>query len=284
MCSCISAGETRPLTSKHTAGRHSAELLPSRRSSSCFLNFPAESEVSAEPHTEMKSLLILSWLLCVRAEGLHEDISITGCSGSGGEAMDGLDAEQRWYADFVNKRWVDAMPKFADPVTCPGCYEQAVAGQAICQQNLATLIKAFDNPPVQLDAPRSTIYPRDDVQLHVENHLICHVSGFFPAPVSVYWTRNEQNVTEGTSINTPYPSKDGTFTQISTLKFTPQQGDIYSCTVQHPALEQPLTRVWEEEQDRPGIGPVVFCGLGLTVGLLGVVTGTFFCIAATKCS
>uniref|UniRef100_A0A667Z7Y2 Ig-like domain-containing protein n=1 Tax=Myripristis murdjan TaxID=586833 RepID=A0A667Z7Y2_9TELE len=238
--------------------------------------------------TEMKSLLILSWLLCVRAEGQHSfspGIYIAGCSASDGENMIGVDTEEGWYADFKNHRGVIVLPKFADPISFPGFYELSVAQQEICKGNLAVFDRDSKNPPVKLDAPHSTIYTKDEVELDVENRLICHVSGFFPAPVSVYWTRNEQNVTEGTSINTPYPSKDGTFTQISTLKFTPQQGDIYSCTVQHPALEQPLTRQTEAKANLlPGIGPAVFCGLGLTVGLLGVATGTFFLIKGNECS
>uniref|UniRef100_A0A667ZSN9 Ig-like domain-containing protein n=1 Tax=Myripristis murdjan TaxID=586833 RepID=A0A667ZSN9_9TELE len=215
-------------------------------------------------------------------------LAVAGCSDSDAENMYGLDGEERWYADFKNHRGVIALPKFADQTSFPGYYEQAVAQQEVCKQSMAADRRAFKNQPPELDVPHSTIYTRDDVELHVENHLICHVSGFYPAPVSVYWTRNDQNVTEGTSINTPYPSKDGTFTQISTLKFTPQQGDIYSCTVQHPALEQPLTRphdiVANLLQDQPGIGPAVFCGLGLTVGLLGVATGTFFLIKGNECS
>uniref|UniRef100_A0A667YB75 Ig-like domain-containing protein n=1 Tax=Myripristis murdjan TaxID=586833 RepID=A0A667YB75_9TELE len=215
---------------------------------------------------------------------LHDGMFIAGCSASNKEYMVGVDAEEVWYADFKNHKGVVTLPKFADPFSFPEFYEVAEASQEVCKQNLATLDRASKYPPVKLDVPHSTIYTRNRVQLDVENRLICHVSGFFPAPVSVYWTRNEQNVTEGTSINTPYPSKDGTFTQISTLKFTPQQGDIYSCTVQHPALEQPLTRVWDVQQDQPGIGPAVFCGLGLTVGLLGVATGTFFLIKGNECS
>ena len=39
-----------------------------------------------------------------------------------------------------------------------------------------------------------------------------------------------------------------------------------------------------EEQQQPGVGPAVFCGLGLTVGLLGVAAGTFFLIKGNECS
>ncbi len=91
------------------------------------------------------------------------------------------------------------------------------------------------------------IYPRDDVELGQENTLICHVTGFYPAPVNVTWTKNGQKVTEGTSINVPYPNKDNSYNQISRLEFIPQQGDIYSCSVEHLALEEPETRTWGEK-------------------------------------
>uniref|UniRef100_A0A3B4VNJ9 Ig-like domain-containing protein n=1 Tax=Seriola dumerili TaxID=41447 RepID=A0A3B4VNJ9_SERDU len=95
------------------------------------------------------------------------------------------------------------------------------------------------------DPPSSPmIYTRDRVELGEKNTLICHVTGFYPAPVQVHWTKNGENVTEGASLNVPYPNKDGSFTQMSRLDFTPQLGDMYSCTVTHPALNQPLTRIW----------------------------------------
>uniref|UniRef100_A0A672ZTJ0 Zgc:123107 n=1 Tax=Sphaeramia orbicularis TaxID=375764 RepID=A0A672ZTJ0_9TELE len=93
------------------------------------------------------------------------------------------------------------------------------------------------------------IYPKEDVLLDVQNTLVCHVSGFYPAPVQVQWTHNERNVSGAATGNVPYPSKDGTFSQISRLEFTPKQGDIYSCTVQHPALSTPLTRIWGKDQE-----------------------------------
>lgn len=37
------------------------------------------------------------------------------------------------------------------------------------------------------------------------------------------------------------------------------------------------------EVKQPGVGPAVFCGLGLTFGLLGVAAGTFFLIKGNEC-
>uniref|UniRef100_A0A7N9AQZ6 Mamu class II histocompatibility antigen, DR alpha chain-like n=1 Tax=Mastacembelus armatus TaxID=205130 RepID=A0A7N9AQZ6_9TELE len=221
--------------------------------------------------------------------GQHQDSRISGCSDSDGEDVYGLDGEEKWYADFVNKRGVEPQPSFIDHTSYEeGAYEGAVAQQQVCKQNLKLTRNAVKDLPLENDPPSSPIiYSRDDVELDQQNTLICHVTGFYPAPVKIQWTKNGQNVTEGTSINVPFPNKDGSFRQTSRLEFTPQLGDVYSCTVDHPALDQPLTRIWADVKvsvQQPSVGPAVFCGLGLTVGLLGVAAGTFFLIKGNECS
>ncbi|XP_055773630.1 H-2 class II histocompatibility antigen, A-U alpha chain-like [Salvelinus fontinalis] len=235
----------------------------------------------------MKLSVIVLILCCqVYAEDklLHIDLFIAGCSDSDAVNMYGLDGEEMWYADFKKGEGVVALPPFADQIGFPGFYEQAVGNQEIQKGNLAKCIKAYKNPPETIAPPHSSIYPRDDVELGVENTLICHVSGFFPPPVRVRWTRNNQNVTEGGRISTPYPNTDVTFNQFSSLTFTPEEGDIYGCTVEHKGLTEPLTRIWEPEVSQPSVGPAVFCGVGLTLGLLGVATGTFFLIKGNQCN
>lgn len=39
----------------------------------------------------------------------------------------------------------------------------------------------------------------------------------------------------------------------------------------------------EVEVEQPSVGPAVFCGFGLTIGLLGVAVGTFFLIKGNEC-
>ncbi|XP_018530079.1 RLA class II histocompatibility antigen, DP alpha-1 chain [Lates calcarifer] len=231
-------------------------------------------------------VLVLSCVLCVSADVFHEDLAIGGCSDTDGEDMYSLDGEEKWYADFINKRGVEPQPSFMDHTSYrEGTYEQAVTNQQICRSNLKNSRLGMKDIPVENDPPSGLIvYSRDEVELGVKNTLICHVSGFYPAPVNVSWTKNEQKVTEGTSINVPFPLKDGSFRQTSRLEFIPQLGDVYTCTVRHPALNQPLTRIWDVEVQQPSIGPAVFCGVGLTVGLLGVAAGTFFLIKGNECS
>ncbi|KAM9766004.1 HLA class II histocompatibility antigen, DR alpha chain-like [Menidia menidia] len=235
----------------------------------------------------MKLLLFLCCVLTASAEVLHEDLAVSGCSDSGGEFMYGLDGEERWYADFTKKQGVQPLPPFISEGDYPGGYEAAENDQHTCRINLKIFRKGMKDPPLERDPPSSlTIYIRDYVELEQPNTLICHVSGFYPAPVRVHWTRNGQNLTEGASINAPFPNKDGTFTQISRLPILPQQGDVYSCSVEHLAMSQQMTRIWDVDaaSPQPAVGPAVFCGVGLMAGLLGVSAGTFFLIKGNECS
>uniref|UniRef100_A0A3Q1G1R9 Mamu class II histocompatibility antigen, DR alpha chain-like n=1 Tax=Acanthochromis polyacanthus TaxID=80966 RepID=A0A3Q1G1R9_9TELE len=134
---------------------------------------------------------------------------IGGCSDSDGAMMYTLEGEELWYADFKSGRGVEPQPDFIDHISFnPGTYEAAVADQQVCRNNL------------QVYAPE--LISKDTLELKVKNTLICHVSGFYPAPVEVSWTKNGKNVTDGSSINVPFPNKDGSFTQISRLEFIPQ--------------------------------------------------------------
>nr|AYN72143.1 MHC class II antigen alpha chain [Oreochromis niloticus] len=238
---------------------------------------------------KMKELLLfLSCVLCVSADVLHEEIRIVGCPDSDGEDMYGLDGEEIGYADFNKQKYMYPQPSFIDPISYQeGVYEGAVANQQVCRENIKLFGKGMKDFPPEQDVPSAVmIYTRDEVEFGEENTLICHVTGFYPAPVNVSWTKNKEKVT-GSSINVPYINKDGTFTQISRLDFTPQLGDTYSCKVEHLALTEPATKFYEVEalaRSDPGVGPSVFCGVGLTLGLVGVAVGTFFLIKGNECS
>ncbi|KAL0186705.1 hypothetical protein M9458_018375, partial [Cirrhinus mrigala] len=94
------------------------------------------------------------------------------------------------------------------------------------------------------EPPWTSLYPRNDVKLNVRNNLICLVSGFFPPPVRISWTKNNVNVTDEATLSKYYPNKDGTLNAFSRLSFIPEEGDIYSCSAEHKALQQPQTRTW----------------------------------------
>uniref|UniRef100_A0A8C7ZUB2 Ig-like domain-containing protein n=1 Tax=Oryzias sinensis TaxID=183150 RepID=A0A8C7ZUB2_9TELE len=203
---------------------------------------------------------------------LHEDLSISGCSDYDGEFVYTLDGEELVYADFKKEIIVDAQPPFVGHISYPaGAYDSAKV-QLLIRGNTSCFSSV---PPSNV-----VVYNRDEVDLGEQNTLICHVSGFYPAPVNVSWTRNGEKVSG--RINVPLPNSDGTFTQISRLPFVPQLGDIYSCSVEHPALPEVQTKIWDVEKSQPGVGPAVLCGLSVVVGLLGMATGTYFFIKGKK--
>ncbi|KAF4109764.1 H-2 class II histocompatibility antigen, A-U alpha chain-like [Onychostoma macrolepis] len=230
-------------------------------------------------------LLMLAVIGSTETQVLHRDVQFAGCSDTEKEDLYGLDGEELYHSDFIRKEGVVTAPDFADPVSFPGFYEGGVANQEVCKQNLATFIKAYNSPEEQIDPPDASIYSKEDVVLGAENTLICHVTGLFPPPVKVSWTKNNQIVTESMSLSQYRRNNDGTFNIFSSLKFTPAEGDIYSCTVSHKALESGSeTKTWEVDVAVPSVGPAVFCGVGLSLGLLGVAAGTFFLIKGNNCN
>ncbi|XP_072225676.1 H-2 class II histocompatibility antigen, A-U alpha chain-like [Leuresthes tenuis] len=128
------------------------------------------------------------------------------------------------------------------------------------------------------EPPETVIYPRGEVIKGENNTLICFINHFFPPVINIKWTKNEKEVAVEDPFIRTISNPDGTFHVFSYLNFVPKEGDIYSCTVEHETLKEPKTRIWEVEKDEvtTNNGPAVFCGLGLTFGLLGVAAGTFF--------
>ncbi|XP_072538659.1 H-2 class II histocompatibility antigen, A-K alpha chain-like [Salminus brasiliensis] len=218
---------------------------------------------------------------------VHKDITVTLCSSSFREYMYGLDGEEKYHADFSKGEGVMTLPDFADPFLYPiGFYQLALGDVEICKNNLEFCAKRLKYPAEPQDAPQSSIYPKDDVQLGSRNSLVCYITGFYPPGVGVSWTRNNVNMTDEARFSTYYINTDGAYKLASALSFTPEEGDIYTCTVEHSALERPLTKTWDVQValSGAGVGGSVFCGVGLAAGLLGVAVGTFFLIKGKYCN
>lgn len=178
------------------------------------------------------------------------------------------------------------MPDFANPLQFAGFYEQAMELHDICKNNLKVFHLNMNDIPDAVVPPTSQVYTSNIVELEVKNVLICHVTGFYPAPVWVTWTKNEEKVTEGATTTFPSLNKDDTFSQISRLEFIPQLGDVYNCSVEHRSLEQPQITTWkvvvEKEKYKLTAGPSVLCGFGVVLGLLGVVAGIILFVKGSR--
>ncbi|XP_066500604.1 H-2 class II histocompatibility antigen, A-K alpha chain-like [Hoplias malabaricus] len=216
--------------------------------------------------------------------GFHRFGVIQACDESSYDFSAVFDGEKLVYYDYVEKRTVASLPEFADPAVVPDLTKEAKKGKNVCKQLLPILSEAFGNPPVELEAPWVSLYSKTEVKLRVSNSLVCRASSFFPPPVTVFWTKNNLNVTEGVSLGPYYQNSDGTLSVFSTLGFTPEPGDIYSCTVEHRALEGPQTRIWEvdTEVEELSLFPTVLCVVGVCLGIFGAIAAVVLIIKANQ--
>ncbi|KAK2898772.1 hypothetical protein Q8A67_010190 [Cirrhinus molitorella] len=224
----------------------------------------------------LKITLIGVCVVYINAQNYHEFGVIEACGDSGQDFIVRFDDEHMAHVDFKEQKEIITLPDFIGQIELPSIYEDAKKGVSICRTILDIFKEVYASSSEPLEPPWSSVYPKSDPQLNVKNTLICHVTGFFPPPVRVLWTKNNVNVTDESTLSRFYPNKDGTMNVFSRMNFIPVKGDIYSCSVEHKALQQPLTRTWDVEIKDPNIGPSVFRGVGLALGLLGLTTGVFF--------
>ncbi|XP_077386367.1 H-2 class II histocompatibility antigen, A-U alpha chain-like [Festucalex cinctus] len=203
------------------------------------------------------------------------------CSGDTASEVWTNNGNEIMYADYIRQTLVFTVPKFfsSDPrMVAEGftSYKRSKLDRKVCQGLLVFLKDDVKYPAAVEDPPNSVIYLQDELQQGEENTLICFVTHFFPPHIQVNWTKNGVEVSEGVSLSQYYHNEDTTYHQLSSLTFTPKEGDIYSCTVEHTALDRPKTRFMKVEFNHPGNGPDVFCGVGLALGFAGVASGVFW--------
>ncbi|XP_058162531.1 HLA class II histocompatibility antigen, DQ beta 1 chain-like [Dasypus novemcinctus] len=123
--------------------------------------------------------------------------------------------------------------------------------------------------------PTVTISPSKTEALNHHNLLVCSVTDFYPGQVKVQWFRNDQEETAGVVSTPVIRNGDWTYQILVMLEMTPQRGDVYTCRVEHPSLQSPLTVQWRPQSESAqskllsGVGGfvlgLIFLGLGLFV-------------------
>ncbi|KAG8010068.1 DLA class II histocompatibility antigen, partial [Nibea albiflora] len=180
----------------------------------------------------------------------HDITYMVGCFENGTtEVQYQFDSEEVLHVDFERQTVVFSVPRIITDDTEQFFFDMHVYKNALKAKRVCAAFEAFlevekKHPQEKKDMPRSVLYPADDVQLGIKNKLICLVNDFYPPDINVSWTRNDRPVSEGVSLSRYYPNNDQTFRQFAFLTFTPREGDNYSCTVEHSALDRPLTRIW----------------------------------------
>ncbi|GLD66755.1 H-2 class II histocompatibility antigen, A-Q alpha chain-like protein [Lates japonicus] len=229
-----------------------------------------------------KVILVFSGAVCIYAQRSLELCHSYGCFKSSDTHISlTLDGDEVYYANFKKGEliWDSRIPT---SMHISQAYEYAVHYRFTCKYEVYRWEPDKSAATRTKEAPEILIYPRDEVIEEEENTLICFINHFFPPTINIKWTKNDVEVTVEDAFIKSLPNPDGTFYVFSHLKFVPKEGDIYSCTVEHEALDKPRTKFWEVDTDQMSIGPAVLCGLGLSLGLVGVAAGTFFFVKGNQ--
>uniref|UniRef100_A0A8C6QG53 Ig-like domain-containing protein n=1 Tax=Nannospalax galili TaxID=1026970 RepID=A0A8C6QG53_NANGA len=115
---------------------------------------------------------------------------------------------------------------------------------------VVVMLMVLSSPGAQgRDSPckcRVTISPSKTEALNHHNLLVCSVTDFYPGQIKVRWFQNGQEQTVGV-VSTPLiRNGDWTFQILVMLEMTPQRGDVYTCHVEHPSLQSPVTVEWSK--------------------------------------
>ncbi|XP_072331294.1 major histocompatibility complex class I-related gene protein-like [Scyliorhinus torazame] len=97
----------------------------------------------------------------------------------------------------------------------------------------------------------------------------CLVTGFYPWPIDVAWLRDGEDVL-GVESSGTLPNQDETYRVMKTMDLMGDDGEVYSCHVEHGSLLQGLNVRWERVA-REGVK------VGITVGATAVSL-TLLCI------
>ncbi|KAM9234039.1 HLA class II histocompatibility antigen, DP beta 1 chain [Dugong dugon] len=122
--------------------------------------------------------------------------------------------------------------------------------------------------------PKVKVSPSKRGPLQHHNLLVCHVTDFYPGSIEIRWFRNGHEETAGIVSTDLVHNGDWTFQILVMLEMTPQQGDVYTCHVEHPSLDSPVTVEWKAESDSAKNKMVTGVG-GFVLGFITLGAGIF---------
>ncbi|XP_073723621.1 beta-2-microglobulin, like [Misgurnus anguillicaudatus] len=92
--------------------------------------------------------------------------------------------------------------------------------------------------------PKVQVYSRNVGEYGKENVLICHASGFHPPDITIKLFKNGVEIPDASQTDLSF-EQGWDFQLTKFVKFTPQNGETYTCEVEH--LSVPKTFTWEPD-------------------------------------
>uniref|UniRef100_A0A8D0BH84 Ig-like domain-containing protein n=1 Tax=Salvator merianae TaxID=96440 RepID=A0A8D0BH84_SALMN len=193
-----------------------------------------------------------------------------------------INGEETLHVDWNTKQQIWRLPEIKQAIHFD---VQGVLGTiAVLKNNLAILMKRSNWTQSQNVAPIVKLYLKTPLEMGDPNVLICFADRFSPPVLKITWLKNGQLVSQGVEETAYFPSVDNTFRKFSYLPLVPEDGDIYTCQVEHWGLDQPLQETWTAKAPTllPETLENMVCALGLAVAILGIITGPIIFIKARR--
>uniref|UniRef100_A0A8D2IL54 Ig-like domain-containing protein n=1 Tax=Varanus komodoensis TaxID=61221 RepID=A0A8D2IL54_VARKO len=128
--------------------------------------------------------------------------------------------------------------------------------------------------PSPTGIPQVEIFTLQPLQLGKPNTLVCSVTNVFPPSATISWQHQDKPVDLGVTTTQIYPIQTLDFQIFSYLEVTPQERDVYSCTVKTPRSKFSSMAFWvPKDPIASQLLEDVLCGLGCGVGILFTVMG-----------
>ncbi|NXL97527.1 CD1A protein, partial [Tyrannus savana] len=141
----------------------------------------------------------------------------------------------------------------------------------ICQSQIHALNKYGRAALERQEVPVATVFARTPSPQQLL--LVCHVTAFYPRPISVAWLRDGQEVPPGPQLSTGpvLPNADLTYQLRSVLAVAPQDGHSYACRVRHRSLgTRSLLVPWDNHSTAPTVSiTIAVLLLGCTASAAG---------------
>ncbi|XP_067413560.1 class II histocompatibility antigen, M alpha chain-like [Emydura macquarii macquarii] len=192
--------------------------------------------------------------------------------------------DQLFWFDFPGARWEPRLPDFQPWLGAQESVGQIRNDSQLCQHLRQILSKMCEGVlPEAKGTPMANVFTAQPLELGEPNTLICQVGNLFPASVSVSGQHPGEPVSQGVSTTSHDPTADLGFLLFSYLQFTPQEGDVYTCTVTRPGDSFSTVAYWVPQNPVPSeLLETVLCGLAIALGVFFMATGTVLLIKARR--
>nr|ACJ60633.1 major histocompatibility complex class I-related protein variant 900 [Ovis aries] len=101
--------------------------------------------------------------------------------------------------------------------------------------------------------------------------LYCRAHGFYPPEISINWMKNGEEIVQDTNYGGILPSGDGTYQTWVSVELDSQNGDIYSCHVEHGGVHMVLPGFQDSETMLLVMKAVGFIVLAIALAGVGIL-------------